>query len=447
MREGDKIILPAGMSYAEGRVWLSRQEESEEKTVNILDNLPCYALDGIVALARTLKEIYGFTDLGGLPGFWGDNPPIMIQIQTPDGVETAPLGKLMPPKWEGGWLLAKVTDGLAINITGSIKRKFEGELKRITQRVREILTQSSIYKGKATLVDLTWMQEGRDFHPMNDAPKFMDLSGSTRLILNKQTAFELSTSVFMLLERTKECVANNIKLKHGALFTGTFGTGKSLTAKVLAQKATENGWTFLYLKHAGQLASGLRLAELFAPAVVFAEDVDTVATGDRDQQLNDLLNTIDGVDTKDKPIITILTTNLPELISPAFLRAGRIDTVVQFTPPDAETAVEFVKVFARDDEGRNLLAPDQDLTGPGKALAGMVPAFICEAVAKAKRFAIYREGADIIGKMLAEDVEQAATSIRAHQKMAEGTKQPTQAERVAEAVKTVGDWQQCGELP
>src|SRR4029077_1351830 len=197
---------------------------------------------------------------------------------------------------------------------------------------------------------------------------------------------------------------------------------------------TRHGWTFIYLRRAVDLAEGLRLGQLYSPAVVFVEDVDTVVKGDRDESVNDLLNTLDGVDTKSHPIITILTTNHPELIQPAFIRAGRIDTVIRFEPPDEQACRTFIKLFTTDDEGRSLLAPDQDLTETVKALGGRWPAFICEAVAKAKRFAIYREGNDIVGKMLAADITLAAESIRAHMKMAEQQKGPTDMEKLGKGV-------------
>jgi len=437
MRTGDKIIIPDAMPYAVAREWLLRQEQAEEKQVQIMDFIPCFPLDGVVALARVLADKFGFTALSDRDGMWGPEPPLLVQIPTPNGIETAILGKLQPPKWEGGYLSAEIGSEAQLKVTGQIKRKFESEVKEIISRLRTMLKENSIYRKQAMMVDLSWIREERRFHPINDAPKFMDLSGSANLILNDTTKFELATSVFMLLERSNECVNNRINLKHGVLLSGKYGTGKTLTAKVIAQKATNNDWTFIYLKSAADLAAGLRMAQLYAPAVIFVEDVDQVASGERDEQLNELLNTLDGVDTKTQPILTVLTTNHPERIQPAFIRAGRIDTVIQFEEPDAKTCLEFVRLYARDDEGRDLLKPDSDLTKAGELLAGMVPAFICEAVGKAKRFAIHRCGNDIVGQMEANDVELAAKSIHKHLQMANRTTEVTATQKVGQAL---GAW-------
>lgn len=432
-RGGKEIILPEDMSYGQARDWLTKQEQAEEKIVEVVDIVPCAPLDGVVALSRAVKEMFGFTELTDrtIETMFGSKkaPPQLIQVPTPNGIETAVIGELNPPMWEGGFVTAEIGMAPEVRISGKIKRKFEPQLKELIKLVRVMLKEKSIYRGQAIYVDLGYIREQRPFHPIQDAPQFMALGDRMDLILNKQTDFELSTSLFMLLERSEECASNRISLKHGVLLSGSYGTGKTLTARVVAQKAVSNKWTFIYLKNAYDLAEGLRVAQLYTPAVVFAEDVDQVVKGDRDEELNHLLNTLDGVDTKDKPIITVLTTNHPELIQPAFIRAGRIDTVIRFTPPDHETCLKFVQMYAKDDEGRSLLRPDEDLTEAGKVLAGMVPAFICEAVAKAKRYAIYRDGNDIVGKITGDDLCLAGTSIKDHIAMAEQKREPDALER------------------
>jgi len=410
IHQGDKILLPEGMTYKDAKVWIDRQEKAEMTVVKIHSTIECYPLDGLIALSRAFREIYGFTDLQNFKeGLFGREsaPPVFIEVATPTGIESAPYGQMMPPKWEGGWLRAEFSSA-AIVINGEVRRMFEREVQTVIERTKELLRAKSIYRGQAIQVDLEWLLEDEGFDPVSDAPKFMELS-NTNLILNKITKFELETSIFMLIEHTEECRKNGIPIKHGALLKGTFGVGKTMTAKCIAKKSVDNGWTFIYLKRANQLAEGLRLAKMYAPAVIFAEDIDTVVS-ERDEDMNDLLNTIDGVDTKDAPIITILTTNKPDDIEPSFLRAGRIDSVITFAAPEADTAMEFVRVYG----GENL-KQGEDLTKVGEALAGLVPAFICEAVSKAKRYAIHRTGsANIIGKVTADDLLLAAQSVAKH---------------------------------
>lgn len=70
--------------------------------------------------------------------------------------------------------------------------------------------------------------------------------------------------------------------------------------------------------------------------VVFVEDIDQVTRGNRDAAMQDILNTLDGGDTKDMNVITLFTTNHIELIEPTFLRGKRIGSVITMDCLDAE---------------------------------------------------------------------------------------------------------------
>lgn len=429
VREGKKIILPPGMSYADGREWLTRQEKAEESLVKIMSQIPCFPLDGIVALNRAMSETYGYVQ-AELKGFFGEKqPPIVVKIQTPDGIVDAVYGRISCPKWEGGHIMTGI-DGASLMIQGEVKKKFEAEVNDIIKLAQKYLVESSIYRGQAIHMNLDWMDGSRNFDVFADSPKYMEIADA-RLILSKPVETALNTSVFMIIERSEACRANGIPLKHGAVLTGSFGTGKTMTAKVTAKKAVANGWTFIYLAAAEQLANGLRLAKMYAPAVVFAEDIDT-AVAERDVEMNDILNTIDGVDTKDAPVITILTTNKVEDIEPAFLRAGRIDTVIHYLPPDAETAARFVKEL-----GGSMLAKDVNIAKVGKALDGLVAAFIAEAMSKAKRLAIYRTGnPDITGQITTDDLLAAAEVVQQHAQMIK-PREETPEKKLAAALELI----------
>jgi ATP-dependent 26S proteasome regulatory subunit len=156
--------------------------------------------------------------------------------------------------------------------------------------------------------------------------------------------------------------------------------------------------------------------------------IDLVVTGERDEALNNILNTIDGIDTKTKPIVTILTTNHPEKISRGFLRAGRIDTIIHMGAPDAKTAERFVHLYATVN-GKSLLEDGIDLTPVGMELGGSPPSFIAEAVQKAKRNAIHRHGAEIAGHVSQNDLIMAARALKDHMNMAELHVEPTTSEK------------------
>lgn len=161
--------------------------------------------------------------------------------------------------------------------------------------------------------------------------------------------------------------------------------------------------------------------------------IDNEMKGDRDASMNEILNTIDGIDTKGKAIVTILTTNHEEKIHPGFLRAGRIDSAIYMGPPDHETAQRFVKLYAG-----KLMSPDVDLDACGRAFEGFVPAFIAEAIQKAKRFVIHRtKSANIDGLVTTDDLVTAAGAMKNHRAMVENRKAKTEAELIADALRTL----------
>lgn len=180
------------------------------------------------------------------------------------------------------------------------------------------------------------------------------------------------------------------------------------------------------------------MAKQYAPCVLFCEDIDQVTAGDdRSEALNEILNTLDGVDTKSAPIITVLTTNHIERINPGFLRAGRIDTVIEMKAPDAKAAAKFVQLYGVDAQGVSLLHSDINLESCGTALEGLVPAFISEVVQKAKSSAIYRHGVNIVGQITTDDVCVAARSLKSHIQMVNRKTEISHAEKVTQAVALV----------
>ena len=444
VRQGTQILLPEGMTYREGREWLKRQEESEELVVTIHFDVPCFPTDGLIALFRAIDQIYGFTGLKGNTGFFGQQfPPDMVQIQT--GIddkgqpifEQATVTKLQPPMFEGGFIQAHFSDEPNLHFTAQVKSKFKKQVEEIHAKMRELLQTDSIYKGKAIELDLAFLEEGEDFDPIGNAPKFLDVRGISKedVILNPEAQRQLENNIFTLIEKTDICVASGVDLKHGCLIYGPYGTGKSLTAKVTANIAQQNGWTFIYLKTIKQLASAIQIAKLYAPAVLFAEDFDQVTSGERDEDLNTIMNTLDGIDTKATPLITVLTTNHAEKIQPGCLRPGRIDSVVNLGLPTAETAIRFLRRYMG-----SYLKPDTDLTMAGKEVEGYVPAFISEVVKIAKRVAINRmpKGVkSIVGAVEAQDIITAAGELKTHKEMVNRDTPPTEEQTVASAVATL----------
>jgi len=131
----------------------------------------------------------------------------------------------------------------------------------------------------------------------------------------------------------------------------------------------------------------MNLAEQYAPAVVVAEDVDRVMDGDRNSASDALSYALDGVDTKTREIILILTTNRVDAIQPLFLRARRINSVVNVDTPNSETVYRLLDLYSNG----TLHGSKTDFMEAINPMLGQSSSFIHEVVDLAKLSAISRD--------------------------------------------------------
>jgi transitional endoplasmic reticulum ATPase len=401
--------------------------------------MKAYPWDGAYALFRAMQKKFGYADMIAAKDASGSTPPTMVSLKLPDGtMVNVPWGRLQFPGLDDkSFLETKYDNGqMKFVVTGQIKRKFQKAVDELMLLTERILKEESIYKGNAIRVDLSFLT---DSSLTMAQPEFLNNSVSSikdeDILMNEVTRLNYS-AVLLRIQKTKQCVKNGVQIKHGALLAGPYGTGKTLLAKYTAKIGIENGWTFIYLEDARQLKHALRLAEMYAPCVVFTEDIDKAVEGTRSVDMNAILNTLDGIDTKSNPIITVLTTNHIENINKAFLRAGRIDSLITMTALDNVTGHQFLERFARDKAGNSLLNPEADYAEAGAALTGIVPAFASEVINKAKMYALYNN------RELLEpsDIMTASESFKEHIRLTTENIQPTPEQVVARAVHTVSTY-------
>lgn len=419
---GSEIVLPiingTPMSAKEGIYWLKKRMEEDETDVSIYEEMQGAVLDSAVALDRAIKEIYGYSNGVAVPSFFGSRPPVTIGVPVSD-VETIQVvwGRIEIQGIEGYIETHINTSGSqpTLIVAGQVKKKHRENVSAIVRRAQEMVREKSIYRGQAVKLSFKWHRDGEDFDPMRHAPSFLSLNGITEddLLFSDSVKNALNVGLFAPIENAQACRDNGIPLKRGVLLSGPYGTGKTMTAYVSALKAKRNDWTFIYLDSVEDLREGLEFAAKYAPAVVFAEDLDRLISGKRSMKMDDVLNILDGIDTKGKDIITVFTTNHIENINPAMLRMGRLDTLVEVLPPDAKTVEKLVTLYARD-----LMEEGADLELIGQSLEGNIPAFIRETVERAKLAAIYRTGSgDIKGQVKQEDLLAAADAMKNHAAM------------------------------
>lgn len=184
-------------------------------------------------------------------------------------------------------------------------------------------------------------------------------------------------------------------------------SGKTLAAYLTAQIAIANGWTFVLCRPGrDNLQAVMGMARLYQPAVVFFEDVDTVASAESDN-VQQLLDIFDGVQAKGTRIVVVLTTNHVERIHKGMVRPGRLDAVIHIGPLDPAGVRKLVEVTVPED----LLAPNIDWPTITSAMDGFLPAFIREAIDRTVRYNVARNKGTVT-KLEAADFAAAAEGLR-----------------------------------
>lgn len=383
VHHGDKLTLPEGMSIDGAIQTLERRRSYLEEDVSITRRFNVFPWDGANALSNVLKSIYGWVSAEPIPSFFGSRPPRMIGVEVAPGVKRQiPWGRFALPNVRGTIDCSAAYERgiLGFCIEANIKRESEHVINDLFACIEAELKVNSIYQGKA--IRMRFLDDDGD---MKDIPeiKFIDVSGIDRdmVIYSKPVQDSIETNLFTPIERAKDCIANEIPIKRGVLLGGRYGTGKTLAATVASRLAVDNGVTYLYIPRADELAHALHFAEQYQEnaCVIFCEDIDRAVSGERSVKMDDILNILDGIDSKNSRIITILTTNHIENINPAMLRPGRLDAVINVTPPDSETALKLLRYYGKDS-----IPQTEDLTAAANLLDGSIPAVIAEVVKRAK---------------------------------------------------------------
>jgi len=157
--------------------------------------------------------------------------------------------------------------------------------------------------------------------------------------------------------------AAGIKASKGVLLHGPPGTGKTLLAKAVANEANANfisvkgpelisKWVGESEKHVREI---FKKAKQVAPAIIFFDEFDSISKSrgsgfgndSSEKVVNQLLTELDGVEELENVMI-IAATNRKDLIDPALLRPGRIDSQVELPLPDEKTRKEIFKVHMKE---------------------------------------------------------------------------------------------------
>lgn len=429
-REGTQIMIPKHMGYEEAADTIMDHARQAEEKIDTLVTLEGHSHDCLYAFYTATNKVFGNMIGAQNMSFFGPSPAREYTIRIDyDKTLSVPIHNVKIPGFPAD-IHVDMTGNEAMTGVGAVvkfthKRMISPLIKDLEAEIRKQLAESSIFKGKA--IDSTFeFINVENFDPES-------------VIYSQQTQRMLDANVFTTIRHTEHAKKNGVAIKRGILLVGKYGTGKTLTALRTAKLCMENNWTFIRVKDGHDVATAIDTARTLQPAMVFAEDIDTDAHADRDDQVNIILNTMDGILSKDAEVMVVLTTNHAEKINRAMMRPGRLDAVIHMTELDREALLRFVVKYGQDDKGNSIIEGKLDGDALVAASKGYPPAFLSEAVNKAKCYAIARVDGDVtkVIKISCQDIVDALTELRPQFDMmngeAESRREPTLHETVSAA--------------
>jgi len=252
-----------------------------------------------------------------------------------------------------GKLAANLRRELHMNIELEVMCEREEIGTQFLEKVRELAWKRNVYRGKCISLECAAEEFGaRGFSQI----RFHKLPHIRKedIVLPEETMAVIERNIVHYFRHASILRQLGRPVKRGLLFYGKPGTGKTYTAKWLAQ--TLEGVTVILLtgENLWLIKQCCQLARMLEPSLLIIEDADLIAS-ERDQTrhplyqttLHNLLNELDGI-APDAQVIFILTTNRPDVLEPALVaRPGRIDQAVEFPLPGPEERRRLFELYGQ----------------------------------------------------------------------------------------------------
>ncbi|ADX81589.1 AAA family ATPase [Saccharolobus islandicus] len=219
---------------------------------------------------------------------------------------------------------------------------------------------------------------------------------------------EIKEYIELPLKNRDVAMKYGLKPPKGMLLFGPPGCGKTMMMRALANESKLN---FLYVNISDIMSkwygeSEARLRELFnnarknSPCILFFDEIDTIGvkreshTGDSvtPRLLSLMLSEIDGLHSEDG-VIVVGSTNVPQMLDKALLRAGRFDKLIYIGPPNKEARKQILQIHCKGKP----LAEDVDfdkLAEITERYSGADLANLCQEAARKVASEAIEKGAD-----------------------------------------------------
>jgi len=219
-------------------------------------------------------------------------------------------------------------------------------------------------QGAARKPSFRMLDKWGDWERLDDLPQ----RGLDSVILPAGQIERLAGDVSRFLDAERDYARRCIPWHRGHLYEGPPGTGKTSVARAIASHFGMDVW-YLPLADVKKDGELLRMASRIAPrSMLLLEDVDvfhaaTARDDSADQvTLSGLLNALDGIATP-HGLLTVLTTNTPEVLDGAVIRPGRVDLVEHFGYADTDQAARLVARYYGTtlEKGKPFAGPFRDI--------------------------------------------------------------------------------------
>lgn len=329
--------------------------------------------------------------------------------------------------------------GMLGRLSIEVQNKNVGIARKILDKTKEVLKRKSIYRGRA-------------IDSADDRPSFWDpfqINPDT-VVLSKENLEAIQTNImFPIRWRERALVREPRLLKRTFIWSGEYGTGKSMTMVLMAQWAIKHGWTVVRHKAGSDdLAKTMQLARIMQPCLVLVEDAEVFAGSSDKETVSKLLDDFDGMLAKSGQVITILTTNHEGMITKGMTRPGRIDGLMRFGSLDRPGVEQlFINMlgvhtieepipsglFNIRDKSEFFVPVAIDWDAVHAAVMDYTPAFQTEVVRRSSLQLLDRERPIV----QTEDLLRAAESLREQFMVYSKAGEPEKKESLDEAMKEV----------
>jgi transitional endoplasmic reticulum ATPase len=413
---GTQFILPEQMAGKIDEVvdfltdW-DQQQNAEFEFVRTFNFKPA---DGAAAFQRAMKRVFGTTGIGKATySFFGKQPPQYRSIPCGPRGQTlqVPWGKINFSLLDATFVLgAAMTDeyGIVFQIAVTAPKKHQARIEGFFKVIEDELVNASIYKGRAITA-----------HP--EEPQFIDTSGvdKAKIIYRPEVYEQLDVNLWAPMRYTEQLRAADVPLKRAVLLEGPNGTGKTLAGLRTAQVAEEFGWTFIIVRAGDDPFAALNTAKMYAPAVVWVEDLDVIASAgisanEGRKAIAKVLDLLDGVQAKGAEVMAGFTSNFAEKLDKSVVRPGRLDAVIPVGALDDDGYRRLVTVLVGQLLNTDEIAWEQ----VAEAYEGFLPSFAAEAALRAIRYSITRNAGQP-KQIDTKDLVDAAFGMRSHLELME----------------------------